>query len=357
MNRFYSSHRTDLLTLILIFLIMSAAISGSFGQGSNFRKIKFPKTEHGSVNKEWSVHKNAVGWWYITGTFTDENDKLYSYQFTVIRSKAFILRPVALHLALTDFDNQKHYFKQEVKPGKNGVIINDTVVQFSNEVTLTKDIAGMHLACNTTEFSLRLDLGYGKEPVWQCNNGYLKMGSEKAKGTTLYYSYTNMPTTGKLSSNGKTVSVKGKSWFDRQSGPFNILDRKTNWEWFSMRFDDNEEVMLFTFPQNDYQDGTFVQGNGICHRLVNYSVIPLDYITTEGLKFSSGWEIHMPGIKDGLYKILPLMKSQTNVFYIEQLCNIVDNQGRKTGMCFVELLPGVYNKGFTHQMKKNIVRY
>jgi len=48
----------------------------------------------------------------------------------------------------------------------------------------------------------------------------------------------------------KEYKVSGKAWFDKQGGTYTLTSRWTNWEWFSMRFFDGKEIMLFSFPQD-----------------------------------------------------------------------------------------------------------
>jgi hypothetical protein len=116
------------------------------------------------------------------------------------------------------------------------------------------------------------------------DNGVLRMGVDAPEETTVYYSYTNMPTTGTMILNGEKKTVTGKSWFDKQGGTYHLLNRKTHWEWFSVRFFDYEEMMLFTFPQSNYQDGTYIAKDGTASRLIDYKVIPLDFVKVNGSK-------------------------------------------------------------------------
>ena len=135
-----------------------------------------------------------------------------------------------------------------------------------------------------------------------------------------------MPTTGKVSyvnEFGKTVTlqVEGKSWLDRQWGPALMP-----WEWFSLRFFDNEEVMLFAFPNTNYQDATYID---------------------------VGWDLHMPGIKEEHYQIVPFLENQYNPVgfkafswqpansygYFEVMCKIINDDGTVVGYAFAEILP------------------
>ncbi len=211
----------------------------------------------------------------------------------------------------------------------------------------------MHLTCEDTAYSLDLNLDYGKGAVWHCDNGYLMMGSAQTKESTLNYSYTNKPTERTIIFKGKKRKVQGKSWFDKQGGPYSLLKAKTHWEWFSLRFYDDEEIMLFTFPHNDYQDGTYIKKDGSTQRLLDYKIAPKDFVIEQELKFSSGWTLSIPGIKDGEYNINPLFKGQMNIGYFEQLCGIYDKMDSQVGIAIVELLPGVYNKKFKNSFLKN----
>ncbi len=67
-------------------------------------------------------------------------------------------------------------------------------------------------------------------------------------------------------------------------------------------------------------------------------------MTVNGARFSTGWTLDAPGLKAEHYTIRPLMKGQLNLAYFEQLAGIYDPVDQQVGLCFVELLPGVYNK-------------
>ena len=78
----------------------------------------------------------------------------------------------------------------------------------------------MRFFANQPEYSLELFLKYGKDAVWHCEDGFLKMGAGGPRRSTVYYSYTNMPASGTLTIDGKSKKVTGKAWFDKQGGPY-----------------------------------------------------------------------------------------------------------------------------------------
>jgi predicted secreted hydrolase len=197
---------------------------------------------------------------------------------------------------------------------------------------------------SSSGYSLSLEMNATKPAVWHCDDGVLKMGVDRPNQTTYYWSYTNLKAAGTLVLGSEKLQVAGKAWFDRQGGTYNIIDRWTHWEWFSLRFFDDEEVMLFSFPQDDYRDGTFIDKAGASRRLNDYSVTPLGFTEAGGKKFSFGWKLTMKGVKDQEYTIIPKMDGQLNLTYFELLADIKDGRGAVVGYCVVELLPGVYNE-------------
>jgi hypothetical protein len=64
----------------------------------------------------------------------------------------------------------------------------------------------------------------------------------------------------------------------------------------------------------------------------------------DGLTFSRGCDLTLPGIKEGRYEIRPLIEGQRNLAYFELLAEIINPRGKRVGLCFVELLPGARNR-------------
>jgi predicted secreted hydrolase len=203
---------------------------------------------------------------------------------------------------------------------------------------------------NRVQYSF--DLKIAKSPVWHADNGVLVMGfPNNPKERTVYYSYTNLPTTGEVSyvdKAGKTVTlqVEGKSWLDRQWGPALMP-----WEWFSLRFFDDEEVMLFAFPNTNYQDATYIDAKGNTRIFSNYTYTPIKTVKVNLLAYSMGWDLNMPGIKEEHYRIVPLLENQYNpvgykafpgqraIGYFEVTCKIINDDGVVVGYAFAEILP------------------
>lgn len=313
--------------------------------------IPYREADHGDFDAEWPPHSKVSGWWYITGYLNDveQPKRLYSYQYTLLRARLYGVTVTVLQLAFTDFQSSRHFFKQRFRLRERPIFSELPHLNFAPLAYLRKDSDGVALNAHADEFSLDLNLDYGKGAFWHGDNGVLVMGvPEDPQQRTVYYSYPNMPTEGEVmlsNSDGraKRIRVVGKSWLDRQWGPYRITDPATHWEWFSLRFFDDEEVMLFAFPQHPYYDGTYIDRQGKRHRVRDYRYSHKELVEVDGFVFSKGWELFLPGIKEEHYQIVPLMEGQMNLAYFELLAEVLNSDDERVGYCFVELLPGVRN--------------
>jgi predicted secreted hydrolase len=297
---------------------------------------------HRKMEDEFLYHKNGPEWWYATGYMNDEEGKLFTYQFTLAKIRIYGIKINILMTALTDFETGKHHYGQQAIFFEKNVIVTPrrVGVEGSAEMTFEGQKLGLKMAGDAYKLALQMNLV--KPAVWHCEDGKLQMGIPGEY--TYYWSYTNMAVSGQLTLNGKEHKVTGKGWFDKQGGPYNPLDPSTSWEWFSLRFFDNEEIMLFSFPHDNYADGTLIDKAGGYQRLNDYSITPLGWAESGGYKFSNGWKVMMKGIKEEEYTITPKIDGQLNLFYYELLADIKNRKGEVVGYCVVELLPGARNK-------------
>jgi len=326
------------------------------------KKITIPyrEKEHGDFEAEWMPHEKVSGWWYITGYLVNQEnpEELYSYQYTLLRARIFNLTAVILQLAFTNLTTGKHYFKQRFRFSEKKIFPDQNNIVFPPLANLQRQPKAIRLAATTKDFLWNLTLDKGKGAFWHGDEGVLVMGLPNDPiQRTVYYSYPNMPTTGEITliEPDKThtiLKVSGKSWFDRQWGPYKLIESATHWEWFSLRFFDNEEIMLFSYPQHAYYDGTYIDKTSHRHRVRNYHYTPKELVEIDGFVFSKGWDLTLPGIKEEHYHIEPMMEGQMNLAYFELIAKIINPHGEHVGYCFVELLPGVRNPNKNIGFKK-----
>jgi predicted secreted hydrolase len=311
---------------------------------TNIQYTTSPGVPPQSMEEEFLSHKNGSEWWYCTGYLHDESGRLFSFQFTLAKVIVCGMRLHILMTALSDLETGKHHYSQQAFLFGRNVNITPDLIGVEDQAVMRFDTGKLGLSITAKDYSLTLDMNAAKPPVWHCDNGVLRMGLEDPKQTTYYWSYTNLGATGNLELEDQECKVSGKAWFDRQGGTYNIINRWTHWEWFSLRFFDDEEVMLFSFPQSDHQDGTYIDREGNYRRLTEYNIRPQGFTEAGGHKFSLGWDVEIEGVKDEKYTIVPKMDGQLNLTYYELLADVKDRTGNVVGYCVVELLPGIYNK-------------
>ena len=315
---------------------------------------KYSCGTHGSFEEEWGLHRKCSEWWYTTGMLRAENGDTYGFQYTLVKNRVFGIEMWLAMEALTDIQTGKHYYSQTFCRGKNKPVVTDREVK-ANGSTLTRNGKGFDLELCAKDYRIKVRMDANKDPVWHCDNGFLRMGiTDKERESTFYYSYTDLSLNGELSLNGKKIPVTGKGWFDKQGGPFSVTNLSTHWEWFSLRFFDNEEIMLFSFPQSNYCDGTYIHADGSYGRMNTYNVEALDYTEANNMRFSCKWRVTMPSVKDEEYTVIPLLDGQINLAYYELLAGVYDREENLCGYCFVELLPGVYNKKIPIALTKTV---
>ena len=295
-----------------------------------------------SFDKEWLIHKNCKEWWYATGVLFDEENNMYSYQYTLLYFNFKIVTVRIGMIALTDYKNKRHYYKQIPALTSKNVVISENEATFKGIASAVKTHEGIDIEVTHKDFTIKVKADYGKGPFWHCDHGKLQMGVPGKKETTFYYSYTNMPSVAELTINGEKKRLTGKTWFDKQGGTYSVMKAFTHWEWFSLRFFDNEEIMLFTFPQNEYYDGTYINEECVATRLNDYKITCLEETEAINMKWSCKWKVEC-NIKDKVYYLEPVQKGHINFAYFEELCYIKDENHNLVGYAFAELLPGVKN--------------
>lgn len=308
-----------------------------------------------SFEHEWLAHRNKGEWWYCTGFLGNEEGSSFAYQFTLAHIH---LGPVDLHMliaSLTNIQTAEHYNVQRPMFTPKGITVNANQLAVGDDVSLVvfpnehSPMGQMVLHMDCGGFAVDAQMNAVKPPAWHCDSGLLKMGvTDDPEEFTYYYSFTNLATKASVRIGQREYrELEGKTWFDRQGGPYHITRPACAWEWFSLRFNDQTEAMLFSFPHYafphipEYHDGTFIEADGRYRRMNDYALEPIDVITFEGNKFSCGWRLTMEGRK---YTIEPMIDGMFNVFFFELLAEVKDEDGTVVGYAFVELMPAVRNK-------------
>jgi predicted secreted hydrolase len=255
-------------------------------------------------------------WWYYTGNLKSAEGHKFGFELTFFRQAVsrdpartgvWDVKDLYLaHLALSDLDGGAFYHTERANrsgPGIAGVSETQSRIWNGNWQILW-DGSDQKLQAIDERFELHLLLHAEKPPVIHGENGV----SQKAAGpghASHYISLTRLATTGCIDLQGKKVEVTGTGWMDHEFFTHQLDANQTGWDWLSLQFADNTELMLFHIHRNDgsidpYSAGTYVDARGKTTHLRESDFIlqPLEKWTSPVTRttYPIQWKIAVPSL-------------------------------------------------------------
>ncbi|MEA3313598.1 MAG: lipocalin-like domain-containing protein [Caldisericota bacterium] len=224
----------------------------------------------------------STEWWYFTGFLNQK----FGFELTFFKIefppnvgilKLFPIQIVS-HFAMTDIENKKFLFRERLSPVFH--IGTDKILEIRNMNTnLLSNAQSYNLQADFKEYSMFLTLSPSKTIVPHGDNGITQMGNA---GNSYYHSITSLKAKGTLKRKDEILNVKGSVWQDHQWGNFKI---HPHWDWFSLRFNNNVDIMAFNLRDNKgnvinqlitiiLEDGTILRDNTF-----NLQILDKDFYT------------------------------------------------------------------------------
>lgn len=282
-------------------------------------------------------HGAGIEWWYVTGYVRGQDGVRYSVFMTVFKRAGFVL-PVSQVVDLdtgTLVGHTETVAKRAVGSSALDVRAPGSrlhYVQRTNTWTF---------AARQGQYALSLTATPTKPYVLHGRGGYIH---QSAAGVSGYYSATRMTARGMITAAGKAIPFSGEAWLDHQWGDFANDPRALRWDWYSCRFDDRTELMLYRFlgsdgtPLKAYGTGTYVLRNGKARTESFFDVNPGSRVfDAAGRRWPLDWELRVPGeqLDVTLSSIVAdqLVRGVVLPTFYEGAATAT---GSKTGICFVE---------------------
>ncbi len=253
-------------------------------------------------------------WWYYTGHLRADNGLEYGYQVTFFRSglagaeqspSRWAARNLYLaHFAISDIPRKTFRYFERLNRGALGqagasqtdfhVWIGDWEVKGDGSI--------QRLQARDGGFAVDLALTALKPPIVNGEEGISRKGAGEGQASH-YYSMTRLKTEGKLTVSGRTFQVTGLSWMDHEFGSAELAPDQVGWDWFSLQFDDDTELMLYLIRQKDGSPdpssaGTWVAADGrSTHlKLQDFRVEVLDRWQSPQSRgvYPMKWRVHVP---------------------------------------------------------------
>lgn len=257
-------------------------------------------------------------WWYFTGNLTAEDGREFGFQLTFFRQGTrrgedavtrFAVDDIKLaHFAVTDISEGKFRYAQNVSRGafgEAGFSDGDRIAWIDDWSLRLTGPGKFRLEAKDAEFALALDLTSAKEPVFHGENGVSQKSAGEGRASH-YYSFTRLAAEGTLTLGGREIRVKGLSWFDQEWATNQLTENQTGWDWLSLQFEDNTELMLFQIRLKDggrdpFSHGTWIDAEGNATPVKNddFELVPGRIWTSNetGGDYPVEWKLRIPKLE------------------------------------------------------------
>lgn len=261
-------------------------------------------------------------WWYVTGNVADDSGRPVGFQLTLFRSALAPEAPTSTsawatnqawmgHLAVTDAQGRRFHAFQRFARGAVGLAGAEAepfrvwVEDWSLESEDPADSWPMRLRAADGEVALDLTLQQGKDVVLQGQDGLSRKGPEQGNAS-YYYSFTRMPTQGRVILGADTLLVTGASWLDREWSTSALPEGVVGWDWFALQLGNGWDLMVYALRRADgtahaLSDGVLVDPSGAKHPLeygVEITVTPTATWRSpvDQSAYPSEWRITLPSM-------------------------------------------------------------
>jgi predicted secreted hydrolase len=316
--------------LVLVFLALTGYSSTQAQEAPIFRPAE-PGYAYEFPRDHFSHDDFRIEWWYYTGNLESAEGDRFGYQLTFFRvalegtkkianpSKWKIGQIYFAHMTVTDITGKKfHFFERINRKGLNNAgAKSDRLLVWNEDWVLTNRGKAHRLKALESGTGVDLKLIPVKDMMFHGKEGISRKG-EREGNASHYFSYTQMRTTGKVFIQGKAYEVTGTSWMDREFSSDQLNPNLTGWDWFSLKLDNNTEIMLYQLRRKDgtvdsFSSGTLVTANSASRHLVkdDFSVEVTGDWTSKKTKitYPAGWVVSLAD-SDTRLKIQPDLDDQ-----------------------------------------------
>lgn len=322
----------------------------------------------------WSHSGYRNEWWYFTGIVTAQAapPRRLGYQVTFFRiglspsrrdaGSAWSATDALMgHVAVVDLSTGERVFSEVVYraiPLLAGFgSAPDALLAWSRgppgtgqrwELRLAGDGFELDVGDRARGLALRLRLRPVRSPVLQGPGG---VSRKAASGdyASLYYSLTRLATEGEVEMGGRTDTVRGESWMDKEFGSSQLAPGQAGWDWFALRLADGRDLMVYLLRDGNggvsFSSGTLVDRDGTPRWLsaAEFRVRATGRWRSPatGADYPSEWAVEVPSAGIAL-RVEPEIADQENrggsaPFYWEGAVRVSGEGGAAAGEGFVEL--------------------
>ncbi|MHB8455278.1 MAG: lipocalin-like domain-containing protein [Acidiferrobacterales bacterium] len=255
--------------------LLGPASATGYARADRPRTFRFPR--------DFGPHPGfRTEWWYFTGNLGSTDGRRFGYELTLFRYALSPASPMRrshwatnevymAHFAITDTNAKRFRYFQQIARAAVGlagsqarpfrVWVDNWGVQ---AIAGSRSRWRLHAAADRV--SLNLDLRALMPPVLQGDHG-LSRKSVESGNASYYYSIPRFATRGTLSIKGRTISVSGLSWMDREWSTSVLAPNQAGWDWFGLQLSDGSSLMFYHLRRKDgsfdpYSHGSLIDPGG-----------------------------------------------------------------------------------------------
>ena len=263
------------------------------------------------------------------------------------------------HFAITDLD-RRHFQSSEKYArdalGMSGaqaepfkVWLDDWSLGTPPTETGSAGSSYWRLRANDKTYSFDLQLRAVTPPVLNGESGLSQKSSEPG-AASYYYSVPRMAATGRVTRDGKPLTVQGLAWLDREWGSGALGGNQQGWDWFALQFDDGATLMFYALrtkegQRDPHSAGTWFAPDGTTHPLANDDVqieVKEYWNSPRGGRYPARWQLRVPSLQLDI-DVQPRLADQeltTSTRYWEGAATITGKRAGTdaNGRAYVELV-------------------
>jgi predicted secreted hydrolase len=347
-------------TVLAVFLCIHSSfcvlLASDFAPALPGYEFQFPR-DHGA-HEEYRTE-----WWYYTGHLRTEGGHRYGFEVTFFRvgvippgepaQSRWDLRNLALaHFAISDIDRRQFRYAEKLnRASAFTAAAGSEFLDVFNEGWSARTFpdGAWRVTASQGRDAVDLVMRSRKPPAIHGENGV----SVKAEGVgyaSHYYSMTRLDVVGTV--NGQRC--RGVAWMDHEFGSSKLRENQQGWDWFSIQFDNDSELMLYQIRRSDgspdaASSGSLIASDGrVIHiRREQMRIEPLGRWRSprSGATYPMGWRVSVPTFGIAV-QLTPAMENQelitrssTNVTYWEGAVDVSGSFGNVavSGVGYVEM--------------------
>jgi predicted secreted hydrolase len=248
-----------------------------------------------------AAHHQPVEWWYFSGHLrgVDAAGHVHCYGFEYVTFQFLSFGPIPVYVgnfAVTDLSRKSFHYGAQTATYPVPAL-KDAFSAHTGGWTMSGGNGHDALEAALDGYTLHLHLQASAPAVLEGNGGLVTMGT---LGSSKYYSWTSLVTTGTMVDHGVSEKVTGLSWMDHQWGAMDLTSGG-GWDWYSVQLSDGDQYMLY-FLRNPrgtivQSFGTRVSPSGLSQRLasVRERATGTWHSPASAVTYSSGWQLTVPG--------------------------------------------------------------